>query len=350
MAFWPFGKLSRAETFLGIDIGTTSIKVVELLKRGERAELINYSLFETIGYLERVNTALQASNLKIFEQEATNYLKMILSRGKFMGRRVVAALPSFAVFSTVIEVPPMSDAELNKTLQFEARQYIPMPVASVALDWLRVAENKVFLMAIPNEQIERYKKVIAGADLELLALEMEGVSLARSLSSDSLVLIIDIGSRSTGLFLAQSGLLKAAGQTDFAGASLTRSIAAGLGVNARRAEDLKRQRGLVDLGLGPEQELSTLMKPVLDVIINEARRVQSASGSASGGEEVKAVILAGGGVNLPGIEDYFSAQFKLPVSKADPYKNLTLPAKAAVLLKPLGPSLAVAVGAALRNI
>ncbi len=352
--FWPFGKFGKEERFLGVDIGTTSIKIAELAKSGRGAKLVNYALLETYSYLERVNTALQTSGLKLFEQEAANHLKLMLSRGGFRARQAVASLPAFSVFTTVIEIPVMSDEELNKTLQFEARQYIPMPVATVALDWIRTTDKNILLMAIPNEQIERYKKIFSGAGLNLAALEIEGMSLARSLSSDTPssdtpILIIDIGSRSTGLFIAENGLLKMVGQTDFSGASITRAVSAGLGVNMRRAEDLKKQRGLIDLGFGPDQELSTLMKPVLDVIINEAKRLAQ-NFATTYSVAPKSVILAGGGVALPGIEDYVGKEMNLTVAKANPFAKIDPPEKAAALLRPLGPSLAVAVGAGLRNI
>ena len=339
-----------------MDIGTTSIKIAEISESGGGIRLVNYALLETYSYLERVNTALQTSGLKLFEQDVANHLKLMLSRGGFKAKQAVASLPAFSVFTTVIEIPQMSDEELNKTLQFEARQYIPMPVATVALDWIRTSDKNILLMAIPNEQIERYKKIFSGAGLNLAALEIEGMSLARSLSqssdtpsSDTPILIIDIGSRSTGLFIVENGLLKMAGQTDFSGASITRAIAAGLGVNMRRAEDLKKQRGLIDLGFGPDQELSTLMKPVLDVIINEAKRVAQ-NFAATYSASLKSVILSGGGVALAGIEDYVGKEMDLTVAKANPFTKVDLPEKAAGLLKPLGSSLAVAVGAGLRNI
>jgi len=115
-----------------------------------------------------------------------------------------------------------------------------------------------------------------------------------------------------------------------------------------RAEDLKKQRGLVSLGFGPEQELSTLMKPTLDVIISEAKRLAQNFATTYGGE-IKEVIVGGGGSALMGIEDYFSQEMELPVKKAG------LPAviqpertEAGPLLRSLAPLLVVAVGAALR--
>ena len=137
--------------------------------------------------------------------------------------------------------------------------------------------------------------------------------------------------------------------TDFASASLTRAISSGLGINSRRAEDLKKQRGLIEIGLGPEQELSTLMRPILGVIINEANRVKE-NYENSYRQEVKKVVLTGGGAQLLGIEGYFKKEMAMNLTKSESFRGLLYPSKIDVLIKPLGITLAVAIGAALREL
>ena len=140
-----------------------------------------------------------------------------------------------------------------------------------------------------------------------------------------------------------------AGQTDFAGASLTHGVASSLGIAVRRAEDLKRERGLVSVGFGVDQELSTLLFPLADVILDEAKRLRERY-SAAYGTDAKRIILTGGGANLPGLQDYVRKKFGLPVSKAVPYAGVAYPPSSESVLVPLGPMLAVAVGAAERGL
>ena len=125
---------------IGVDIGTTSIKIVEL---GKDKRLLNYGILETSGYLERFNTAIQTSTLNIFEQEVVNYLRILLGRMKIDVRRreVVVSLPSFAAFTTLIEMPVMPDADTIKTMSIHVKQYVPMPISSVTLYWMRVSER-----------------------------------------------------------------------------------------------------------------------------------------------------------------------------------------------------------------
>ena len=358
MPFDLFKRVTRPSSFLGVDIGTTSIKVAEIKQGKDQPELVNYSLFETYDHLERTNTALQTSTLKLFENEIAEYLKIIIQKGGFKSREVTASLPSFSAFTTIIEIPKMPEAEIAKTLGFKARQYIPLPLTSVTLDWVKVGERtdekgnksqQIFLISVPNEQIERYKKIFDQAGLNLLTLEVEGFSLARILTAtiDKPTLIIDVGSRSTTFLVAQNGLLKYVSQSDFAGSSLTQSIASGLGINIRRAEDLKRQKGLVGLGHGPDKELSTLLVPLLDVIINEAKRVKD-NYQHSYQQKIASVILSGGGANLLSAEKYFKDKLELPVSKADPFAHMDYPPKLAPLTNNLGPSLSVALGLGIK--
>ncbi len=338
---------------IGVDIGTTSIKIVELMKD---KRLLNYGILETSGYLERFNTAIQTSTLNLFEQEAVNYLRILLGRMKLSGkeREVIVSLPSFAAFTTLIEMPVMSEADTIKTMGIHVKRYVPIPISSATLDWLKVGElvdeegnkkQQLFLIAVATTQIENYKRIFKAAGLKLIALEIEGLSLARILSllpSQGKNLIVDIGSRSTALSVIENGFLKFSSQTDFAGASLTQSLASGLNIAARRAEQLKRQKGLSAMNSGAERELSTQLLPILDVIINEAKRVADS-------HLVKAVVLSGGGANLLGIEKYFSHQIGLPVSKIDALSAVGYSENLEAIRGNLGPVLAVAIGLALRN-
>ena len=285
-------------------------------------------------------------------------LAMIKKAG-FNSKNVVASVPFFSAFTTIIEMPLMSDEELETALGFKARQYIPLPISAITLDWIKVGEKEdgdgkkrqqIFLIAITNEQIEKYKRIFYAAGLNLTALEIEGVSLARALTAgiDDAVLIIDIGARSTNLSIARDGVLQLISQTDFASASLTHAISSGLGINSQRAEDLKKQRGLLDVGIGLEQELSTLMKPILDVTINEVRKLRE-NYKNTYHQEVKNVILTGGGAQLLGIESYFEEELKLPVSKANPFSGLSYDSRTSAFVNSLGVLLPVAVGASLRN-
>lgn len=351
-----FGK----QPYLGVDIGTTSIKAVEVSPpaTGGQLQLSNYSILETFGYLDRFNEAIQTSSLKLLEKETATYLKTLIAHSGFQTNTVIASLPSFSAFTTLIEIPAMSDGEIGNVMKLQAKQYIPLAIEQVVIDWQKVGERRdergvakyqILLISVVKEQVERYQNIFKMAGLRLEALEIEGISMARVLAAhaEEPVLIIDIGSRSTAFAVAQKGFFKFGGQTDFSGGSLTQVIANALNISAQRAEDIKVRRGLNVSG--GEQELSTLMEPILDVIINEAKRIK-ANFESSYKMKIVQAILTGGGANLIGIESYFGREIGLPMVKANPFQDLGIPPALAPLTKELGPLLSAAVGLAVKGL
>ncbi len=349
-------KLFPSKNYLGIDIGTTSIKMVELRHSDSILELVNYGFLESYGHLERLNNALQTSTLKMLDQEMIELLKIVVKNSNAKTNNVVASLPAFSSFVTLLEIPVMSKEDTAKTMQFQAKQYIPLPISAVTIDWLKVGERtdengtaiqQVLLVSVPNEQIQKYKNIFKGAGLNLVSLEIEGLSSARALTygSPQTTLILDIGSRSTSISIAKGGYLKSVGQTDFAGGSLTQTISAGLNIRIRRAEDLKKLRGLK--GAGGEYELSTLMLPILDVIISEAQRVRS-NYEKGYTDKVERIIVSGGGANLLGITQYVQEQMGLPAAKANPFSQVRYASSLEPLVGDLGPEFAVAIGLGIK--
>lgn len=352
-----FKKIMSSNSCLGVDIGTTSIKVVELEEINNTPFLKSYGLLESYGHLERPNNAIQTSSLKMADNETAELLKLVVKHSGAKTKKAVVSLPSFSAFTTLLEIPEMSDIDTADAMIFQAKQYIPLPTNAVTVDWVKVGQRKndednpiqqILLVSVPNEIVNKYKNIFKIAGLNLVALEIEGLSTARLLTANSNdnVLIVDIGSRSTSIYIAQNGFLKSSAQTDFAGGSLTQTISAGLGIGIRRAEDLKKRCGLT--GIGGEYELSTLMMPMLDVIINEAKRVKS-NFTNSYHEDAKSVILSGSGANLPGIETYFSEQIGLKSVKANPFSKINYPQEIEPVVKELGPVLTVALGLAIKE-
>jgi type IV pilus assembly protein PilM len=343
--------------YLGVDIGTASLKMSELEEKEGRIFLANYGILETYGHLIRVNSAIQTSGLKVMEKETAELVKDLLRQMKPKARDAVASIPSFAAFTALIDVPAMSKEELSQAIAYQARALVPLPAADVSLDWMKVGayedekgikKEEILLISVPNEQIERYRHIFRLAGLNLLSVEVEGLSLARLLTLDdpTTSLIIDIGARSTAILIAEKGFLKYVGQTDFAGNSLTQALANGLGISVERAEMLKRQKGL--LGTGGEYALSTLMATHLDVILSEVKRVRDIYQKNYRGRPEKA-ILSGGGANLLGIEKYVSDSLGLPAIKADPFSRIALAPEFYPLAPEIGASLSVSLGLSIKE-
>lgn len=347
-----------ASSYLGVDIGTSSIKMAEVSFVANQFKLNNYALLESYGHLERLNDALQTSSLKLFEAETVELLKTIIKKMKPGTNKAIASVPAFASFVTLLDLPMMSNDETSQAVPFQARQYIPFPIAEVAIDWIKVGEHddedggkkqQVLLIAVPQERIQKYQKIFSSAGLDLVYLEIEGLALTRVLigTDPTPTAIIDIGSRSTNIIIADQGSLRMNSQTDFAGGTLTQAISNGLNIDVRRAEKLKKQRGLQ--GEGGERELSTLMHPYIDAIIGEVEKLREKYES-SNNTKLERLIISGGTALLPGIQDYIKKQISLPIIRANPFSKIEYAKDLEPIIRDIGPVLSVATGLGVRGL
>ena len=342
---------------LGVDIGTTNIKIVELSGSGNEISLENYGVLETYSYLERPNAAIQSSYFKIVEEITGDLLKKLLATLKPKTRRSVISLPIFSSFVTVFEVPFHEEKEISRAIPFEAKKYIPLPLGELTIDWAIIGEPeaaaknvgaKILLIAIPKELIQRYQKIAKDSGLDAVAFELESVALGRSLvgQEKSPVLILDIGSQSSNLAVIDNGYLVSNESLTTAGAEITHVLAQGLGISKERAEEFKRVKGF---NVTPQEaEVVNLMLPIIDYFGSEISRAMNIYKERTG-RDIKKVMLAGGTANLPGLDGYLSQALNLDIQKAWPFNHISYQQFLEPLLKEIGPSLSVATGLALRE-
>ena len=354
-----FGGSRNSQVGVGIDIGTTAIKVAELTSGGKNSlELTNYALLEIAGHLDHFNNALQSSSLRPLDTDLVAYLRLIQEKVGLKTNHVRASIPSFSSFTTLIEVPLASSAETNKVLEFQVKNYIPLPITEVTLDWIKVGEKtypdgskkqQIFLVSTPNEKIESYTKIFSQAGFILDGIELENIAAARMVtnSTEAATLIIDIGGRSTSFTVAERGVVKFTGQTDFSSNSLTQALATALNISPRRADALKRETMIVG-GLG-SHELSTILIPIIDVIISEATRVRTGFEQAFG-TPITNSILIGSGAHMPGFEAYLTQHMNMPVVEVSELRNVVLRPEILAIGKELASTLTVSAGLALKTV
>lgn len=349
-----FGK---PKSQLGVDIGTSSIKIVELRPQDGHFFLETYGL---------VNAALpifsQDSGAAI--EDTAKILKILLKKAGATTNKIVSSLPNSSVFTSVIEMPKIPENELKTAVEFEAKKYVPLALSEVALSWSiledkqRVTRDtnlgsagqpdpnkqKVLLTAVPHVVIDNYVKVFQLAGLEPEALEIEALSLIRSLVEDQAdtVLVIDMGAKSTSLNLVDNGYLRLSKNLSVGGDTITTSIAQSLNVNFARAEQFKKDFGLNST---TTQQIPQVMRPILDIIKNEALQLMSLLENR--GEKVDKILLSGSGSKLPRLTEYF-AEIGKPVQLANPWSKIIYPAELKPVINSLGLNLAVAAGLAMR--
>jgi len=350
---------------LGIDIGTASIKVVQLKKEEEKFKLETYGQISTIGYLERLNETFQGTSLKTLEVVAREMLRIVLDKAETTVKNAVMSVPVFSSFVSLIEMPFMGEKELARAIQFEARRYVPIPLPEVVLDW-RVIETgiikndfspkpfkgkRILLIAVPLEVVNKYLRIADDLGLSVTALELESFSIARSLMPDdkSSACVIDVGARASSFTIVDKGILQMSHSLDIGGGEMTRTLASGLGIASERAEEFKMTYGF---NHEAEKQDRTEVKELLNVpiskIVDEIERMIN-SYQYKTGRKVEKIILNGGSSRLKGLVEHIGQKLDIKAVTANPWSNVIYPTVLQDTLNQIGPEFSVAVGAAMRG-
>ncbi|OHA51229.1 MAG: hypothetical protein A3A80_03985 [Candidatus Terrybacteria bacterium RIFCSPLOWO2_01_FULL_44_24] len=362
MMIWnPFTRKPRG--FLGIDIGTSSVKVVELagVKKGGIA-LGTYGELKAYGYLKRLSDPIQGSSLQMLDSEVAEMIKRILDECNAKSSAASMSIPVFSSFFTLLELPSMSDKELANAIPFQARQLVPIPISEVVLDWEIIgrfnpradspnAQERllVLLVAVPREVVDKYVRVAKLAGVELRGLEVETFSMVRALLRDNedTNLLLDIGARSTNITIVDGGAIRMSHNLDISGNEFTRALAHSLGVNMKRAEEHKITSGI--LQKGGELESSRALIPLIDAIMQDAEKIMNIYYRKYGHKVVR-IMLGGGSTNLPGLVEYLSSRFGKEVVVGDPFHGIVFPNILEPIIRDIGPAFSVSVGLALREL
>ncbi|MEW6610159.1 MAG: pilus assembly protein PilM [Patescibacteria group bacterium] len=372
------GFFASREHYLGVDISSANIKVVELSNEHGRARLFTY------GFVEQSTDLVKASSEEMRKQ-VIGLLHAVLEKAKTTTKKTVSALPNFSVFSSIMSLPQMSKKDLAQAVQWEAKKIVPLPIDEMVIDWKMLPEGsnppspshllspaaskvpaspeketpqkpeekqgsvRVLLTAAPKNLVERYVALFKEAGLELVGLETESFALERSLvgNDPNAIMIVDIGALTSNIIIVEKGIPLLNRSVDVGGTSITKMIAGSLGVDTMRAEQFKRDIGFT--GQGDGGILKTI-ETSINPIINELKYCFDLYRSQEGIGHVSKIILTGGSAFLPGLSDYLSRLLAIKVFVGDPWARVIYPTELRPALEELGPRFAVAIGLAMREI
>lgn len=360
---FPSGFFARGSgSVIGLDIGSSAIKVVQLKKKGGKVVLETYgslSLGPYAGTEAGRGTNLPADKLATAVED-------LLREANVTSRDGAVAMPLSSSLISLVSLPALEESKMGEMVPLEARRYIPVPMTEVTLDWwvipqeesalLNNADGKtghvdVLLVAILNEALQKYQEVTRLAKLEKAFLEIELFSTVRSVLDQGIqpVMVLDFGASSAKIYLVEHGIVRDSHSINKGSQDITLSISRGMNVPPARAEELKRGTGMPAT---PEEavhirEASLL---VLDAIFAEARRIMLLFEKRSN-KTVGKIVVSGGGSALLGFGDALKARFPdTEIVWADPFGKTVAPAFLEKTLKELGPEFSVAVGLALRKL
>lgn len=337
---------SNDSNYLGIDIGDSSVKMVELQKKNKKIILSNYGFSE--------NNGIKFSAVDSPDDIAKAIIKIKTETG-IKTNRATASLPTFAVFSSVINLYNLDKKALAESIHAEAKKVIPLPLDEMVLDWKILNDFngdkknnnvKVFLTGSPKKLIKKYIDIFAKAKMTLASLETETFSLIRSVlgNDKSSVIIAEIGANSTDISIIHKGIPVLNRSIDISGTTITKALMERSGVNFEQAEQMK-----YDLSVLGGSKMPDIVARVVKPIINEIEYMVEFFNN-NYNSSLEKIILSGGGSLLFNFADYIEESLQIKVIIGDPWSHIYYPPEMRTVLRELGPKLAVASGLALREI
>jgi type IV pilus assembly protein PilM len=372
-----FGNLfkKQSQSVLGIDIGTSSIKVVQVRRKNGRAVLETYGELSLGPYAGK--SIGEATNLPL-EKIIEALADLLKEKEVNVNTRTCGiSIPFASSLISVIEMPAIPLKQLTAMIPLEARKYIPVPISEVTLDWSIIPVDKnseseqesrsgidgqsdktgnpvqpkveVLIVALHNDTITRYREIVRKNFLDASFFEIEIFSNMRSVLDQEVnpVMIIDMGANTTKLFIVERGILRSSHMINSGSQNVTNSLSKSLGISMNEAEILKREKGI--LGVANGIGIKDIINITLNYIFTEANHIILAY-QKKYNKNISKVILVGGGSALKGIVEVAKSNFQTEVVGGDPFSKVLAPAFLENILRETGPEFAVAVGVALRRL
>jgi len=366
----PFANLlssfsKKSTSVIGIDIGSSSIKVVQLKKKGGRGVLETYGEI-ALGPYGGTNVG-RASFLTA--DKLAEAVKDLLKESNTTTTDSGMSIPINSSLVTFIKLPTNDEKKIPEMVPIEARKYIPVPISEVSLDWFAIPKDEstvseyqngqkvkkedfgieVLVVVINNDALNKNKDIQKLAALNTTFSEIEIFSNIRSVLDPSMSpqAIIDFGAGSTKVFIVERGILRASHIISRGSQDITLAISKSTNISFEDAEKIKRNQGLLEQSTDKGAlEVSTL---TIDYILAEANRV-ILNYYNKNGKKISKVVLAGGGSLLLGLKERTEKVLGIQVEIADPFSKVDYPAFMDEILKKAGPEFAVAIGLAIRKL
>jgi type IV pilus assembly protein PilM len=353
-SFFSFLFPKKQHSVLGVDIGTSAIKIVQLKSKDGKAVLETYG---ELGLAPAGGGEVgQAKHLA--PQQIAENLKDLMREAKVTTTRAGVAIPFNRSLLSVVTLPKRPEEEMKTMIPIEARKYIPVSIEEVQLDWFiippRHEENtdkvEVLIVAVHKDALSELDGAVTAAGLTPSFYEIEIFSTVRAVVDEPTkpVMVIDVGASATNMYVVERGIVVMSHSMPKGGQDATQALAASSSVSFGEAETWKKKIGFTSTG-APEKYHPRQLEITYSGIFAEARRVLVSFESETK-RSIARIVLTGGGSVIRSIEEIAKSVFTTPLSTADPFSKVEAPAFMSPILKDIGPEFSVALGLALRQL
>ncbi|MGM0567677.1 MAG: type IV pilus assembly protein PilM [Elusimicrobiota bacterium] len=358
----PF--FSGKQNILGVDLGTASVKVLEMKSSGASFKVTNYGQEDILR--KGVSGKLPEERKEIY----VNALKSILKRKKFSTKKAAVSISGSSVIVRFVKFPKMSAEDLSKTLQFEAEPHIPFDIDDVNMDTQIINEveeenelkMETILVASKKDTVKERIDIIEAAGLKPAIIDVDAFALENAYEiineqeAGDRCMLVNIGAAITNISIVEGGVSKVVRDLYTAGNAFTRAIQNSMKIEVPKAEELKKKYGLDiksqqsssegDIG----NQIYNILSPIAKELNSEMQRsIDYFTGQQSSpGAEINKIILSGGGALMRGLVDFIEADIKIPVEVFRPLEKAQLGDDSASLYVN-SPALAVVTGLAVRK-
>ncbi|MEM0955604.1 MAG: pilus assembly protein PilM [Pseudomonadota bacterium] len=353
MVMGLFGK-RKSTPVLGLDISSTTVKLLELSHTGERYRVESYAVSSLPA------DAVIEKNVNDVDGVA-NAIRNVVNQSKTKIKAVAAAVAGSSVITKVIDMPAgLSEDDMETQLTLEADQYIPYPLEEVSIDFEvqgPMPDNEtrveVLLAACRRETIDTRVEAIESAELTAKIMDVEAYAMERAfglvrdqldIEEENTVAVIDIGATMTTLSVLTNGTTIYTREQLFGGKQLTDEIMRRYGLPVEEAGLAKKQGGL------PDDYEPEVLEPFKDAVVQQVARSLQFFFSSSQYNDVDYIVLAGGVSSMEGLDAMVQDKLGTPATVANPFADMAISNKVnAVALSSDAPALMIACGLAMRS-
>ena len=350
-----FKKGSGKKNLVGLDIGSSAVKAVELNKKGNALQLLNLG-FENL----QTDTIVDGQIMEL--NNVSNVISHIFSEHQIRTTRVCAGVSGHSVIVKNIVLPAMSQEELQESFSWHAEEHIPFDIGDVNLDYELTGKSSetlhVLMAACKSDKIANVKQAIQLAGKQPVIIDVDAFALQNCYEVNyqprvgEIVALLNVGAATMNINILNGTRSIFARDASVGGSQYTSLLQRELGLSFEQAEAVKRGMALPD-GVEPKP-IQPIIETVSDNLALEVKKTfDFYRATAQEGEAtIQKILLAGGGSKLPGLPDFLSKRFEIPVEVFDPFRQIEVDARKfdPDYMREIVPEMAVAVGLALRGV
>lgn len=337
---------------VGLDLGSHTIKVVELKRTGSTFTLVKAGMAPSSSGGLMSETDIELTGM-------SQTIKKLFKDNHISGNDVRVALPESQVYTFVIETPALSERELASSIRWEAEQYIPVPLEDVAMDWKILVrgqkeneKNLVLLVASAKRVIDKYQKVLENAGFSMSYLETELIAASRSLTAAvnqlKSIMVVNMGHSTTDFSILHDEILLFTRSIGIGGLALSRSLIDNLQLTEGQAQEYKKTYGLDENQLGGKVYKALI--PLLDTVVAEMKKGLGFFHEKYPNDKLDVVLISGSTSLLPGLVPYLVRELGVEVQIPNPFAVVKVDDKiASSITQTDGAVYAVALGLAMRE-